>query len=109
MFSAAPSFSCVGSRVTLTGQMPSRSSEPSASESLWIRPFGEAAYTYRPSGSISGLAVVICALPAQPAYPGGVNVHRIWPLWASIASVLPYVVVTTIVSCTAPCTWAVCR
>ncbi len=41
MLSAAPSFSWSGSRVTLTGQPPRLA--PSASESLWISPFGEAA------------------------------------------------------------------
>jgi hypothetical protein len=45
MLIAAASFSCVASRVTLTGQAPSRDSLPSASESLWISPLGEAAKT----------------------------------------------------------------
>jgi hypothetical protein len=63
MFSAAASFSCLASSVIRAGQP--LSSCPSASASLWIRPFGEAAYTAVRSGSISGLAVVICAEPAQ--------------------------------------------
>ena len=48
MLSAAPSFSCVASRVIFTGQAPARASLPSASESLWISPFGEVAYTEQP-------------------------------------------------------------
>jgi len=65
MFNAAAIFSCVPSRVILTGQAPPRASLPSASDSLWISPSGEAAYTNCRSGSPTGLAVVICALPAQ--------------------------------------------
>ena len=43
MLSADASFSRVASRVMLTGQLPERSSLPSASDSLWISPLGEAA------------------------------------------------------------------
>ena len=42
MFSADAIFSCVGSRVTLTGHPPEWTSRPLATESLWIRPSGEA-------------------------------------------------------------------
>jgi len=45
---------------------------------------------------------VICADPAQDEYPGGVHRHRICPRTASIASVIPYVVVTKKVSCGTP-------
>ena len=47
-----------------------RSSAPSASESLWISPLGEAAYTNSPFGSAKGLAVVICA-DARPICVAG--------------------------------------
>ena len=52
---------------------------------------------------------MICALPTQALYPAGVNVHRIRPLFASSASVLPYVVLTTMTLRTAPATFAACR
>ena len=45
MLSAAPSFSCVASRVTETGQPPEWTSPPSLTESLWIRPLDEVEYT----------------------------------------------------------------
>ena len=46
------------------------------------------------SGSATGVAVVIRYDPAHELYSAGVYCHRIAPLAASIASVLPYVVVT---------------
>ena len=52
--------------------------------------------------AVAFLAVVIWALPAQLSIPGGVNVHRIRALSASMARVLPQVVVTTITLCVAP-------
>jgi hypothetical protein len=45
---------------------------------------------------------VICAEPAQEEYPGGVQRQWIRPLAASIASVIPYVVVTKNASCAPP-------
>ena len=88
MLSAVPSFSWVGSRVMVTGQPPSVTSEPSARLSLWTTPSGETAYTCSPSGSAAGDAFVIWADPSQPSIPGGVYVHRMCP-WASSAIVLP--------------------
>jgi hypothetical protein len=43
MFSGEAIFSWVGSKVTRTGQPPARTSCPVATDSLWIRPSGEAA------------------------------------------------------------------
>jgi hypothetical protein len=45
------------------------------------------------------VAVVICGLPAQDEYPGGVNRHLTAPEAAVMASVRPYVVVTKKVPC----------
>ena len=47
-------------------------------------------------GLIVPFAECRCLLAAQPSYPAGVNVHRLLPVSASRAIVLPYVVVTTI-------------
>ncbi len=63
MFSDEVSFSCVGSRVMVTGK-PS-SSWPSETASLWILPSGEAVKIASPDGSAAGEAFVICAEPAQ--------------------------------------------
>ena len=43
MFSAESIFSCLASRVMLTGHAPLRSSLPPAIASLWISPSGEEA------------------------------------------------------------------
>ena len=60
-------------------------------------------------GSATGVAVVICSEPAQCEYLGGVQRQRIWPFAASIASVIPYVVVTKNASWVAPRTDTPCR
>jgi hypothetical protein len=45
---------------------------------------------------------VICGEPAQWEYPRGAYRQRIRPFAASIASVIPYVVVAKNASCVAP-------
>ncbi len=71
-----------------------QTTRPSRTASFWILPSGEAAYRYARSGSATGVAVVMRYDPAHELYSEGVYSHRIVPLAASIASVLPYVVVT---------------
>src|SRR3954464_3428241 len=95
-FSDDVSFSCAGSRVIVTGQPGA--SRPSATESLWIAPSGDAVKTKRRDGSAAGLAFVICAVPATRPNDAGVNVQRIAPERRATATVLPYVVVAEPVS-----------
>ena len=44
----------VGRWLGAAGQLPELASRPLESESLWMRPSGEAAYTERRSGSATG-------------------------------------------------------
>jgi len=57
----------------------------------------------------AGDEFVIWADPANRLYPGGLNRQRTRPLLASIASVLPYVVVTKNTSWLFPLTLTSCR
>ena len=87
--SAVPIFSCVGSRVIDTGQPPDVDCRPVASESLWIRPSGEAAYTTPAARSATGEECVIWWLPWSAPTLAGEKVHSRFPVLASRANVRP--------------------
>ena len=56
---------------------------------MCTRPSDEAAYTKRPLGSTTGVAVVICADPATELYELGVNIHSLAPVRGLRARVRP--------------------